>query len=90
MWKTVILSTLAILVVGLLVAGCFTSRAGYASAPYTVRSTDGPFEIRDYPSLRVAATTRKATRAAKTSQSQRGGMESECRSGGGVGVRGPG
>jgi hypothetical protein len=57
MWKTVVLSTLAILGVGLLVAGCFTSRAGYASAPYTVRSTDGPFEIRDYPSLRVAVTT---------------------------------
>ena len=57
MWKTVLLSTLAVLGVGLLVAGCFTSRAGYASAPYTVRSTDGSFEIRDYPSLQVAVTT---------------------------------
>jgi SOUL heme-binding protein len=60
MWKTVLLSTLAILVVGLLVAGCFTSRAGYASAPYTVRSTDGAFEIRDYPSLQVAVTSTTA------------------------------
>lgn len=56
MWKTVVISSCAILFLGVLVAGCFTSRAGYASAPFTVRSTDGPFEIRDYPALRVAVT----------------------------------
>ncbi len=56
MWKKVILSVLVVTAVGALAAGCFTSRAGYATAPYTVRSTDGPFEIRDYPSLQIAAT----------------------------------
>lgn len=57
MCKKVILSILAVISLGVLAAGCFTSRAGYASAPYTVRSSDGPFEIRDYPSLNIAATS---------------------------------
>ncbi len=32
------------------------SRAGYESAPYEVVSSDGDFEIRDYPSIVLAST----------------------------------
>jgi len=42
---------------GLLIAGCQTTRAGYASAPYTVVRTDAGFELRDYPALAVVETT---------------------------------
>ena len=49
--------TLLALVIGIVGGGCIATRAGYASAPYTVRSTDGSFEIRDYPALHVAITT---------------------------------
>ncbi len=41
----------------LLVAGYKTSRAGYASATYTVVRTDRSFELRDYPALSVVETT---------------------------------
>lgn len=42
--------------VGLLVAGCQTTRAGYESAPYKVARSDGKFELRDYPALTVVET----------------------------------
>ena len=48
-----------ILVLGALlaVAGRRTSRSGYKSAPYSVVRSDGDFELRDYPALKVVETT---------------------------------
>ena len=48
----------AALVIGcvLVVASCQTSRAGYESAPYTVVSSSGNFEVRDYPAITVVET----------------------------------
>lgn len=60
MWKYLVGVTVVVLLIGIIGAGCFATRAGYASAPYTVRSTDGPFEVRDYPALQVAITTTAA------------------------------
>lgn len=45
-------------VVGVLAWGV-TARAGYESAPYKVIESDGPFEIREYPDLLLAATEAK-------------------------------
>ena len=42
--------------VGLLLAGCRATRAGYESAPYKVVRSDGKFELRDYPALTVVET----------------------------------
>jgi len=42
------------------IAACATSRAGYETAPYTVIRTDGDFEIREYPELKIATTARDA------------------------------
>jgi DNA gyrase inhibitor GyrI len=53
MWISISILTLAI---GLLLTGCKASRAGYESAPYKVVRASGPFEVRDYPTLRVAET----------------------------------
>jgi hypothetical protein len=36
--------------------GCKATRSGYESAPYRVARSDGKFQIRDYPALRVAET----------------------------------
>ena len=52
-------------IVGLLfiafsIAACATSRAGYETAPYKVIRTDGDFEIREYPELKIATTARDA------------------------------
>ncbi len=47
--------------VGLLMAGCQATRAGYESAPYKVVRSDGKFELRDYPSLTVVETRRADT-----------------------------
>ena len=56
-----ILLLLAIFVIGALlaIAGCRTSRSGYKSAPYTVVRSDGDFELRDYPALKVVETAMK-------------------------------
>jgi hypothetical protein len=56
-----ILTLVVILVIGVLlaIAGCRTSRSGYKSAPYNVVRTDGNFELRDYPALRVVETAMK-------------------------------
>jgi DNA gyrase inhibitor GyrI len=43
--------------VALLVAACATSRAGYETAAYTVSKSDSAFEVRDYPELKVVATS---------------------------------
>ena len=42
--------------VGLVLAGCRTSRSAYESAPYRVARADGKFELRDYPALTVVET----------------------------------
>jgi len=47
---------IAVVGVGLLLAGCRATRAGYESAPYTVVRADGKFELRDYPALTVVET----------------------------------
>ncbi len=41
----------------LLTAGCSTTRSGYNSAPYTLVQSAGGFELRDYPTLKVAQTS---------------------------------
>lgn len=43
-------------VVGLALAGCQATRAGYESAPYRVVRSDGSFQVRDYPALTVVET----------------------------------
>jgi SOUL heme-binding protein len=52
----VLIATL--LVVGLVWSGCAMTRAGYESAPYTVIEKDKRIELRQYPILRVAETSR--------------------------------
>jgi hypothetical protein len=47
---------IAVVGVGLLLAGCRATRAGYESAPYKVVRSDGKFELRDYPALTVVET----------------------------------
>ncbi len=47
-----------LLVIVLGIAACVTSRAGYETAPYKVVRTDGDFEIRDYPEMKIVATAR--------------------------------
>ena len=53
MWLWIVI---AVVGVGLLVAGCQATRAGYESAPYKVVRSDGKFELRDYPALTVVET----------------------------------
>ncbi|MBM3839698.1 MAG: heme-binding protein [Verrucomicrobia bacterium] len=45
-----------VVVIGLALAGCQATRAGYESAPYTVVRSDGKFQVRDYPALTVVET----------------------------------
>jgi len=49
-----------LLVIAFSIAACATSRAGYETAPYTVIRTDGDFELREYPELKIATTARDA------------------------------
>ena len=51
------LFVLSLLVAGLALPGCVGS-GSYETAPFTVVSRDGDFEVREYPSLKVAATSR--------------------------------
>src|SRR5512135_205532 len=53
MWIALLILIVA---VGLVLAGCKTTRAGYESAPYTVARSSGKFEVRDYPALTVVET----------------------------------
>jgi DNA gyrase inhibitor GyrI len=59
MRKKVFLSIGSLIVVGLGLFACATSRAGYESAPFTVVEKDGDVELRDYPQLTVARTAGK-------------------------------
>ena len=43
-------------VIGLALAGCQATRAGYESAPYKVVRSEGKFEVRDYPAVTVVET----------------------------------
>jgi len=47
---------LVLLIGGMIIAACRTSRQGSKSAPYAVVRTDGKYELRDYPALTVAET----------------------------------
>lgn len=47
---------IAVAGVGLLLAGCRATRAGYETAPYKVVRSDGKFELRDYSALTVVET----------------------------------
>lgn len=49
----------AALVIAIGIAACGTSRAGYETAPCQVIRTDGAFEIREYPQLKIATTARE-------------------------------
>ncbi len=53
MWIALLILIVA---VGLVLAGCKTTRAGYESAPYTVVRSSGKFQVRDYPALTVVET----------------------------------
>jgi len=59
--KKMCVSLLSLLtLVGLTVAGCQATRAGYESAPYRVIRADGKVQVRDYPALMVVETSRAA------------------------------
>ena len=49
-----------LLVIALGIAACATSRAGYETAPYKVIRTEGNFEIREYPEMKIVTTAREA------------------------------
>ncbi len=49
----------SLLVIAFTIAACATSRSGYETAPYKVIRTDGDFEIRQYPELKIATTARE-------------------------------
>ena len=53
MWIALLILIVA---VGLVLAGCKTTRAGYESAPYQIVRASGKFAVRDYPALRVVET----------------------------------
>lgn len=53
-----LISGMAVCAIG--IAACATSRAGYETAPCKVIRTDGAFEIREYPELKIATTSRDA------------------------------
>ncbi len=58
--KTFLLVSVAIAVIGLVLAACASSGKKYETARYEVQRTDGAFEIRKYPELKVAATSSDA------------------------------
>jgi hypothetical protein len=55
--KKIILTLLAILVIGIVIAACATGRGGYETAPYTISQKDGNYEVREYPALQLATTS---------------------------------
>jgi len=64
-WRITAVKKMLVPISGLLlsalgIAACATSRAGYETAPYKVIRTDGAFEIREYPELKIATTSRDA------------------------------
>jgi len=59
MRKILLLAVMIVIGALLAIAGCRTSRSGYKSAPYTVVRSEGDFELRDYPALKVVETAMK-------------------------------
>ncbi|MFM8469491.1 MAG: SOUL family heme-binding protein [Limisphaerales bacterium] len=59
MWMPLLI---LVVVLGLALAGCQATRAGYESAPYKVVRSDGKFQLREYPALRVVETSMAAGR----------------------------
>ena len=59
MRKILVLAVISVTGALLAIAGCRTSRSGYKSAPYTVVRSEGDFELRDYPALKVVETAMK-------------------------------
>ena len=57
MKRAALASIIGLALIGMTVAGCQATRAGYESAPYTVVRKDGRFEVRDYPTLQVVGTS---------------------------------
>jgi len=58
--KTFFLVSLALIVVGVVLVSCASSRKKYETARYDVLRTDGVFEVRKYSSLKVASTSNDA------------------------------
>ena len=56
--KKILLLSAIVGLAGIAFTGCQATRAGYATAPYRVLHRDGPVELRDYPSLQLAETSR--------------------------------
>ena len=56
MRKILLLAVIVVIGALLAIAGCRTSRSGYKSAPYTVVRSEGDFELRDYPALKLVET----------------------------------
>ena len=54
--KIVLILSLLTIAVLLVTAGCGTTRAGYATAPYQLVRSVGKYEVRDYPNLTVIET----------------------------------
>ena len=61
--KKLLLPVSALLVSSFGILACAASRAGYETAPYKVIRTDGDFEIREYPELKIATTARESDNA---------------------------
>ena len=59
MRKMLLLAVILVIGALLAIAGCRTSRSGTKSAPYNVVRSDGDFELRDYPALKLIETTMK-------------------------------
>ncbi len=59
MIKLFIVAT-GLLVFALGITSCGTSRSGYETAPYKVIRTEGDFEIREYPEMKIVTTARDA------------------------------
>lgn len=58
--KKLLLFISGLLVSALGITACVNSRAGYETARYKVIRTEGAFEIREYPELKIATTARDA------------------------------
>ena len=54
--KLIIIIVVLVVLAVVVYAGCATSRAGYASAPYKVLKKDDKFEVREYPTLTIVET----------------------------------
>lgn len=54
--KTAVIVTVSVLATLAVVAGCKSSRSGYATAPFKVKHASGKFELRDYPKLTLVET----------------------------------